>query len=82
MKYIFSNHSLQQLEIRSISIEIVHLVIMQPDEIIEENNNQHIHQKIIEDYLYRVFISKTSKPAVIKTAYKTSKINKYGADES
>lgn len=66
---------------RSISMEILHLVISDPDEIIEENNKQVIHQKVIGAYLYRVFISKNTTPAVIKTAYKTSKINKYGTDE-
>ena len=67
---------------RSISMEILHVVITDPDEIIEENDSQVIHQKVIGTYMYRVFISKGTTPAVIKTAYKTSKINKYGTDES
>lgn len=66
---------------RSISKEILHLVIIDPDEIIEEPDNQIIHQKVLNMYMYRVFISKSTTPAVIKTAYKTSKINKYGKDE-
>lgn len=71
-----------QIEIRSISIEILHFVITDPDEIIEEPDNQVIHQKIVGIYMYRVFISKSTTPVVVKTAYKTSKINKYGTDES
>ncbi len=60
---------------RSISMEILHIVITDPD-------NQVIHQKVLGTYLYRVFVSKSIDPAVIITAYKSSKINKYGTDES
>ena len=70
------------MELRSISMEILHIVITNPDEIIEEPDNQVIYQKVLGTFLYRVFISKSTDPAVIKTAYKTSKINKYGTDES
>ena len=56
-------------------MEILHIVITDPD-------NQVIHQKVLGTYLYRVFVSKSIDPAVIITAYKSSKINKYGTDES
>ncbi|WP_157417913.1 hypothetical protein [Aequorivita capsosiphonis] len=39
VKYVFSNHSMLQIEIRSISMEIMHLVITDPDKIIEENDD-------------------------------------------
>lgn len=71
-----------QIEMRSISMEKLHLIIAELDELIEESDNQVIHQKIVDGYMYRVSISKSTEPAVIKMAYKTSKSNKYRSDES
>ncbi len=77
MLFEFSSHSLEQIKLRSITKEIVELVINEPDEIIIEENNQQIFQKIIENYLYRVFVNSNKTPSIIKTVYRTSKINKY-----
>jgi hypothetical protein len=62
---------------RSISKEIVELVINEPDKIIREENNQHIFQKVVENYLYRVFTNNNKKPLLVKTVYRTSKFTKY-----
>jgi hypothetical protein len=62
---------------RSISKEIVELVINEPDKIIKEENNQHIFQKVVENYLYRVFTNNNKKPLLVKTVYRTSKFTKY-----
>jgi len=77
MLFEFSIHSLEQIKLRSISKEIVELVINEPDEMIIEDDNQQIFQKIIENYLYRVFINTNKNPYVVKTVYRTSKITKY-----
>ena len=77
MLFEFSNHSLTQLKMRSISKEIVELVINEPDKIIKEENNQHIFQKVVENYLYRVFTNNNKKPLLVKTVYRTSKFTKY-----
>ncbi len=77
MLFEFSNHSLTQLKMRSISKEIVELVINEPDKIIREENNQHIFQKVVENYLYRVFTNNNKKPLLVKTVYRTSKFTKY-----
>ena len=77
MLFEFSSHSLEQIKLRSITKVIVELVVNEPDEIIIEENNQQIFQKIIENYLYRVFVNSNKTPSIIKTVYRTSKINKY-----
>jgi hypothetical protein len=77
MLFEFSSHSLEQIKLRSITKDVVELVINEPDEIIIEEDNQHVFQKIIENYLYRVFINTNKNPYVIKTVYRTSKITKY-----
>ncbi|WP_396166933.1 DUF4258 domain-containing protein [Flavobacterium sp.] len=77
MLFEFSSHRLEQIKLRSITKDVVELVINEPDEIIIEEDNQHVFQKIIENYLYRVFINTNKNPYVIKTVYRTSKITKY-----
>lgn len=58
-------------------MEIVELVIKEPDKIIIEDDNQQIFQKVVENYLYRVFTNNNNNPLIIKTVYRTSKIAKY-----
>ncbi|MFC6877680.1 DUF4258 domain-containing protein [Flavobacterium myungsuense] len=77
MLFEFSNHSLEQIKMRSISKEIVEMVINKPDKIIIEDENQQIFQKVVENHLYRVFINNNKNPSLIKTVYRTSKITKY-----
>ncbi len=77
MIFEYSMDSLAQLKLRSISDKIVEIIMNEPYEILIENDNQHIYQKIIEKYLYRVFINAHKNPILIKTVYRTSKIYKY-----
>ena len=77
MSFEFSNHSLEQIKMRSISKEIVELVINEPDKIMMEEDNQQIFQKVVDNHLYRVFINCNKNPSLIKTVYRTSKITKY-----
>lgn len=77
MLFEYSNHSLEQMQLRNISKEIVDLVMKHPDRVINETDNQKIFQKVIEQRLYRVFVTVNKNPALIKTVYRTSKISKY-----
>ena len=77
MLFEFSLHSLEQIKLRSISKETVELVLNEPDEIIIEDDNQKVFQKIVDNYLYRVFMNMNKNPSLIKTVYRTSKITKY-----
>ena len=78
----FSNHALRQMEERSIAKEIILSVIQQPDHKVKQDQSTTIFTKLIDEaekrYLYRVFVNTAKKPQLIITAYKTSKIDKYG----
>lgn len=65
------------MQMRNISKQVVDLVMKNPDSIINEEDNQQIFQKVIEQYLYRVFVTANKNPTLIKTVYRTSKISKY-----
>lgn len=81
MLFSFSKHALEQMNLRSISIEQVSTVLQNPDKIEIESEGQHIFQKTIHleerNYLIRVFVNVDKAPPLIKTVYKTSKIGKY-----
>lgn len=81
MKYNYSKHSLEQMALRGISQEQVDLTIKSFDKCLTESEGQYVYQKIFvfdkESYLIRVFINKDKEPPLIKTVYKTSKIDKY-----
>ncbi len=70
------------MESRGISKDTVLGIIRQPDEVAIEDDSITIYSKVVEEnskpYLYRVFVNRFKKPPLIITAYKTSKINKYG----
>ena len=77
MLFEFSLHSLEQMKLRSIKKEIVEQVLNEPDDIVDEDDNQKVFQKIVDNYLYRVFVNTDKNPSLIKTVYRTSKITKY-----
>ena len=78
----FSHHALRQIEARNISQEAVSTVIQHPDQILHQDQEITIYSKLIDEfekrYLYRVFVNTAKEPWLIITAYKTSKIEKYG----
>jgi hypothetical protein len=78
----FSKHALRQMEIRRLSEEVILSVIYDPKQILIQDSETSIYTKLINEsgniYLYRVFVNINKKPPLIITAYKTSKIDKYG----
>jgi len=81
MTYRYSKHADEQISNRSISKEKVADVIDDPDGIIIHDDCLKVYQKVYDEnenrYLYRIFVNICKKPALIITAYKTSKIKKY-----
>lgn len=78
--YQFSLHSLDQLIKRNITQEMALWIIENATEITEQEGVTVYQNTIIENnktYLIRVFVNQHKIPAVIITAYKTSKIQKY-----
>ena len=67
---------------RDISKEIVLEVISHADSISIQDEFITVYSKLVDEntkqYLYRVFVNNEKHPSLIITAYKTSKIVKYG----
>jgi transcriptional/translational regulatory protein YebC/TACO1 len=82
MNFVFSNHALIRMKRRSISNDIVIEVIIHADSISVQDESITVYSKLVEEntkpYLYRVFVNNEKTPPLIITAYKTSKIKKYG----
>jgi len=83
MDFVFSKHAEEQLVRRSLNRNIVESVVLNPEQIIEDENDTNItiYQSIIKEYdklfLYRVFVNTQLLPNVIVTLYRTTKIEKY-----
>lgn len=81
MEYIMSLHAKERIERRKISMDVLEGIIRQPDDKIEETACVWVFQKMKENdkfYLYRVYVNICKMPPLVITAYKTSKIEKYG----
>ncbi len=76
----FSKHALEQMALRSISVEIAQSIINNPQQTITQEGKR-IYQSIINfedgDYLIKLFINIEKQPNLVITIYKTSKIEKY-----
>ena len=70
------------MEDRQISKDIVEDVLLNPREIIEEEEGKNVYQGVRQfsngkNYLVRVFVNVEADPNVIITVYRTSKSDKY-----
>ena len=76
----FSNHALEQIDTRSLSVQVIEEILLSEEKLITKVGNIDIYQKIIVEvdkpYLYRVFVNTSKEPFLFVTAYKTSKIEK------
>jgi len=83
MNFMFSKHASEQLIRRSLNRNIVEAVVLNPQQILEDENDTDItiYQSIIKEegklFLYRVFVNTQLLPNVIVTLYRTTKIEKY-----
>ena len=79
--YSFSDHSLKEIERRNLSLEMVKRTIERPDQRIIVREGRIVVQSRVQlssrDYLLRVILDIDRVPAVVVTAYVTSKIGKY-----
>jgi hypothetical protein len=80
VKYIFSNHAVEQIKRRNIDVKTIEFILENPNQTTIRANTM-VYQAIIKenskDYLIRMFVNHLVNPAVVITAYKTSKIDKY-----
>ena len=78
-----SDHALEQMAARGISIDILNAVLRHPDSVAPVRSGRVVVQKIVgfgqpeRDYLVRVFIDVDRQHPEVVTAYRTSKIRKY-----
>lgn len=77
-----SAHSIEQAKVRQIEHWHIFATLENPDIVIDEGNGQLIYQKIAKElngksYMYRVFVNSNKNPNLVKTVYRSSKIEKY-----
>ncbi len=78
--FSYSKHFLNQIKFRNIAIEEAEDILKNPDQINIEDGLK-VYQRIFNNkqtrYMLRIFVNDEKQPAVVVTAYKTTKINKY-----
>lgn len=82
MNFRFSNHALEEMEKRKVSISFVEAVLENPQQTLQQDEEITIYQSQMDFgtgklYLLRVFINITIDPAVVVTVYRTSQIKKH-----
>ena len=80
MNFVFSKHSLEQMERRGIRKDTVENVLTKPEQT-KTYNGKKVYQSVIKsedkNYLIRVFVNTKTNPKLVITVYLTSKIKKY-----
>lgn len=80
---VLTEHALEQLVKRQLTVQEVQAVIAVPDAIVPSSSRRVILQKRLHlgepprEYLLRVIVETDRSPMEIVTVYRTSKISKY-----
>ena len=82
MRYNVSLHARQSLTERGISLAEVDEALQAPQQIVDNAVGGHCYQSIFPGaggtmYLLRVMVDDTIDPAIVITAYRTSRVDKY-----
>ena len=82
MKFTLSRHAESELRLRKIPREFLESTLNNPQQIVPERGNKKVYQSQLDFgnskvFLLRAIIDDTVDPAVVVTAYRTSKISKY-----
>ena len=85
-RYRLSHHAQEEILRRQIPKEWIGSVLGQPEQRIQEGANKEVWQSRFRDeagrmYLVRAIVATDKDPAVIVTAYRTSKLEKYWRTE-
>ena len=85
LKIIFTLHAEKQLKERSIAKETVYKTVLNPDQVIPQDEGIFLFQSVYyennKQYLLRVAVKLQSDRCLIITAYRTSKIQKYWGED-
>lgn len=74
---ILTEHAKAQMSRRGIDPQQVHQVLTQPEDVMPVREGRLVVQRIIGQYLFRVFVDVDRRPPEVVTVYRTSKIDKY-----
>jgi uncharacterized protein DUF4258 len=81
LRYKLSHHGEEEIERRQIPPALVEAVLQKPDQVVLERGALKAYQSRCEIggkmFLVRVVVDDTVDPALVVTAYRTSKIQKY-----
>ena len=81
MKYRLSEHARQEIERRRIPLILIEDTLAEPDQVVPERGVVKAYQSKCEIhgkmFLLRVIVDDSVAPAVVVTAYRTTKIEKY-----
>jgi len=81
MEYRLTSHAERELPQRQIPLDLVASVLDNPQQIVPEREDCKAYQSIVDfegkAYLLRVIVKDNVDPAIVVTAYRTSRIRKY-----
>ena len=75
---VVRNHARLQMTRRQISDAEVHQVLARPERVVPVRTGRVVAQAMIGDYLLRVVVDVDRELPEVVTAYRTSKVKKYG----
>ncbi len=78
----YSRHAVEEMKRRGIPQEIADETLRNPEQIVLERSSRKAYQSRVNFgngrvFLVRLIVDDTTHPAVVVTAYRTSKIDKY-----
>lgn len=80
MNFILTKHAQNEIRKRRISIELVRLVLENPEQVVEERV-LNVYQSLIEiggkTWLLRVVANDRTNPVIVVTVYSTTQIKRY-----
>jgi hypothetical protein len=84
MQYKLSKHAREEATRRGISLDVIDSVMKAPQQIVPEHSGRKAYQSQVDFgrgriLLVRAIVADNVDPAVVVTAYRTSKIAKYWA---
>ncbi len=81
MRYRLTSHAREEIERRAIPVSWLEAVLGKPDQVVPERGSLKAYQSRRDIggrmFLLRVVVDDTVDPAVVVTAYRTTKIEKY-----
>jgi hypothetical protein len=81
MRYTLSRHAQQEIERRRIPLALLEAALEKPDQVVPERGVAKAYQSKCDIggkmFLLRVIVDDSVDPAVVVTAYRTTKIEKY-----